>query len=352
MVKNRLELDGNKLLHHLPELNKWKNGEIIYPILVEISPVGYCNQRCIFCAYEYLTREKTILERKRTLEFLNELAEVGTKSVFFSGEGEPLLHPNLIEFIQVSKKNGLDCALNTNGTLLTEKVSEQILKDLSWIRFSVNAGSRKSYQRIHNAKEDTFDNLLKNFKDAVILKRKNNLDVVLGVQLVYIGQGFHEIKDFAKKLKDIGMDYFTIKMFNKHPSIDFQPDGEILTYQDLVKIEELSSDGFYVTARKHFVQNIREREYRHCYGLDFFAELQSNGDFCPCGPLLGMKEYNYGNIYQQSFKDIWQGELRREVLERIKNKIDVNGCMDNCRLNSVNNLLWKIKNKPMHVNFI
>ncbi len=351
-MNRRLQLDGHKLLYHIPTLNKWKRGEQFYPVLIEISPVGYCNQRCVFCAYNYLKGKKQFLERSRMLELVDEFAGLGVKSLFYSGEGEPLLHPHLAEFIIYGCKKGLDNALNTNGFLLTKDISEKILKCLSWVRFSINGGSAESYQRIHQAGKNSFRVVLENIKDAVAIKKKNNLGVTLGIQCVYIGQPFEELYEFGSMLKKIGADYFSIKPFNQHPLISFRPQEAILGYRELSKIEDLSDDRFISVVRKNFLPEVKNRSYKECYGLEFFSEIGSDGDLCPCGPLLGLKQYSYGNIYRNTFKEIWMGGLRREVLQKIMAQIDTLSCMENCRLNNANNFLWQLKKSPAHVNFI
>ena len=39
----RLQLSGNKLLHHPEEIEKWQRGEPFAPIMIEFGPVSYCN---------------------------------------------------------------------------------------------------------------------------------------------------------------------------------------------------------------------------------------------------------------------------------------------------------------------
>lgn len=347
-----IKLDGHKLLYHLPTLNRWRKGEVIYPILVEISPVGYCNQKCIFCAYNYLKSKKVLLKKDKLLEIIDEFSKLGVKSIFFSGEGEPLLHPDIAELINYAYKKGIDVALNTNGLLLKEELSEKILKDLTWVRFSINAGNNESYRRIHQSNIDAFQVVIDNIKKAAALKKKNKLKVTLGVQCVYIGQPLKELLQLGSILKEIGVDYFAVKPFNQHPLISFKPDKKMLGYDELKKIEELSSDNFIAVVRRNFLANEKDRMYKKCYGLEFFAEIESNGDLCPCGPLLGIKEYSYGNVYKNSFQEIWNSQVRKDILKKIYMDFDISLCMENCRLNSVNNFLWKIKNEPMHVNFI
>jgi len=350
--KTQLVLDGTKLMYHLDHVNRWNQGKDIFPIYVEISPVGYCNQSCLFCAYEYLSKKPMMLEYSRMRRLLREFIKLGVKSVFYSGEGEPLLHPDIVSLIRYSRSLGLDCALNTNGVLFRKEVSWQILKDLSWVRFSINAGNSKSYRKIHRAKDNDFEQLLVNLEDAVRLKRQQKLEVSLGVQLVYIKQPYSEIEKLAVTLRKIGLDYFTVKQFNKHPLSSFNVS---ITQKDIERIkgiEGLGNKDFYVTARESFEQPLVLRRYEKCYGFDFFAEIKCNGGVYPCGPLLGISRYCYGNIYKNTFKDIWLGPLRRKVVKDIHGKLDVQKCMPNCRLHHINDFLWRLKQVPQHVNFI
>ena len=82
------------------------------------------------------------------------------------------------------------------------------------------------------------------------------------------------------------------------------------------------------------------------------AEIDCRGDIYPCGPHLGNKEFVYGNIYEKSFKKIWNSEQCRNVIKFIENELDLSRCMPNCRNDAVNRFLWKLKTPPEHVNFI
>ncbi|GAF67380.1 unnamed protein product, partial [marine sediment metagenome] len=53
MMRDKYKLDEHKLMYHPEIVSKWLRGEEVYPILVDICPIGRCNHRCIFCAYNY-----------------------------------------------------------------------------------------------------------------------------------------------------------------------------------------------------------------------------------------------------------------------------------------------------------
>jgi len=51
---DKYRIDSHKLIYHIPRVSDWLNDKVVYPIYMEISPVGSCNHRCIFCAYDYI----------------------------------------------------------------------------------------------------------------------------------------------------------------------------------------------------------------------------------------------------------------------------------------------------------
>ncbi len=183
---DKYRIDSHKLLYHIPRVNDWLNGKAVYPIYMEVSPVGSCNHRCIFCAYDYIGHPNRKLETNRLLAFIDEVAECGIKSLLFAGEGEPLLHSDLDKFVIHAKNRAIDVGIFTNGYLLKEAVAEKILPCLTFIRFSFNGGSAENYAKIHKAGAEVFDKVLKNIEIVVKLKEEKKLDLNVGCQYVLL----------------------------------------------------------------------------------------------------------------------------------------------------------------------
>ena len=325
---------------------------------MEISPTGACNHRCSFCAFDYLEYKPRSIDSKILLNTLTELGKVGLKSVMYAGEGEPLLHKNIDHFIIHSKECGIDTSIATNGVLFDLEMSKKCLKHLSWMRVSLNAATPKMYRRIHGTKEKDFESVIENIKDAVNIKKENNLCCAIGVQCILLPENFNEIVNLAKLLKPIGIDYLTIKPFIKHlmSSHDIEKSFKYSELACLEKeLEEFNSDSFKVVFRANAMTKLEKelRPYKKCLGLPFFAEILSNGDVYACGPYLGNKKFCYGNLYKRSFKEIWNGADREKVLNFVSNELDVQTCMKNCRLDEINRYLWGLTfEPPEHVNFI
>ena len=119
-------------------------------------------------------------------------------------------------------------------------------------------------------------------------------------------------------------------------------------------LQELSKNGFKIVFRAHGMDKLekKERPYKRCLGLPFFAEIVSSGNVYTCGPFLGNNDFCYGNIYENSFPEIWEGKRRQCILHKVEKELDVRRCMYNCRLDEINRYLLELKHPSPHVNFI
>ena len=353
---NDFRMDSHKLMYHVGRLNKWLDGEDIYPIYVEISPSGACNHRCSFCALDCFGYKPLFLDKNILNKFFTQAKSFGIKSIMYAGEGEPLLHKDIAELIVNAKKNEIDVAISTNGVFLNENIINKCLSSLSWLRISLNAGTPGNYAKIHCCDPKDFNRVLKNIDKAVEFKRKNNGSCVIGVQLVLFNENINDLETLVDILKNKGVDYFVIKPFSSHPRsqstvcTDFDSD---LCLRVEEKMEKYSNENFKIIFRSNAMKKIKEQKtYQKCLGLPFFSHISSDGNIYPCVTFINDDKFCYGNIYKNSFSDIWKGIKRKEVLEFIANKFNIEECRRACRLDSINEYLWELKHPSSHVNFI
>lgn len=349
--------DSHKLIYHVDLVGRWLKGEDVYPIYMEISPAGACNHRCIFCAFDYLAYKPQLIDKAALLRTISELSGLGIKSIMFAGEGEPLLHPDMAEIILHTKEAGIDVALATNAVLLDKNKAKECLSALTWVRVSLNAGTKEKYAAIHGCNPQDFDKVMSNLTELVKLKKDNGYATTIGAQLILLPDNQEDLILLASLLKKIGLDYLTVKPYIQHPMSNVKnhkdlSDKELANLN--VQLQKIATDIFKVVFRSHCMAKLKreKREYRKCYGLSFFTEIVSNGDVYACGPYLGDKEFCYGNIYHNTFSAIWAGENRRAIMKKMETDFNVNQCMKNCRMDEVNKYLWALKNPSPHVNFI
>ena len=354
--KQKIQIEGHKLMYHVDEVSRWLKGDVVAPIYVEFGLINSCNHNCVFCALDYLKSKGSAIDKDVLINNLKDMADFGVKSVMFAGEGEPLMYPHISEAIEKAKEFGLDIAITTNGALLNEEKSKSILKHLSWIKFSIDAGSKETYAKIHGCSEDDFSGLISNIKFACGYRKENNLDCRIGCQILMLEDNINEVEELILKLRDLGADYLVLKPYSQHPDsinklgLDIKKHDKTLS--DLSK--KYSNDDFLVVYRKLTIIEVEKNEidYETCYGVNFFALIDALGNVIPCNIFYEKEDYYYGNINKNTFSEIWKSEKRKEVLKKLYGK----GCTDcrkGCRLNFVNKYLYTLKNKDIeHINFI
>ncbi len=348
------EYDKHKLMYHPNNISRWLNKEKTYPIYVEIAPTSACNYKCIFCAFDYVTRNVKTIEEKLFYSLIDEFKELGVKSVMLAGEGEPLLHKSIGNFVSYTKKNNIDVSVTTNGSLLNRVQYENFLPYLSWMRISFNAASEKTYMKTHSVQGKMFYQTMENIKNAMEFKRKNKLNVNISMQFLLVEENAHELIEIAKVGKELGVDYLSIKPYSQHPKSINKLGINYENFEDLKEeIMSYATDDYKILYRVNAINSLMtKKQYEKCYGLDFFSLIDADGNVIPCNLFYtGTKKDSFGNIRENSFKDIWDGQKRKEVIDEV-NKNLCTKCRLGCRLDSINNYLHRIINPFEHDNFI
>lgn len=353
MAEN-IRMDSHKLIYHPDAVARWMKGENIYPIEIEISPSGACNHRCVFCAVDYIGYQPDFLNKDIILRDVTQMSRKGLKSVICSGEGEPLLNKDMPDIANGIKACGVDVAMSTNGVLFTKEKANDCLKAFTWVRFSVASMEEQSYDKIQRGKAGDLEKVKTNLADIVKVKKDQGLKTTLGVQCLLLPDNANQLPDMAKELRMIGVDYLTVKPYSQHLHSEntFQID-----YNQMMELEQevkgYSTEGFSIYFRANAMKKVHhEKCYQHCYGLPFMTHIDAKGNVWPCVAHIGTQEFCYGNIYGQTFEEIWEGEKRQEVIQKL-NLLDINKvCREACRLDEINKYLAELKCPGEHVNFI
>ena len=238
-------------------------------IYIEITNI--CNLNCSFCS--------KVEKPKRTMtkeEFTHILSEIKpyTDNIYLHVKGEPLLHPNLIDFLHIAEEHNIKVNLTTNGVLFPRKVNELAkCNSLQKINFSLH-----SENNVPNYLEDIF-NSVENLKDKTIIYR-----------LWTLQNGKFDEKS-TKTVEKI-IDYYKLspetveKIYNENnvkitPTIYVDKDNEFEWPDDN---KEETTNGF-------------------CMALKTQIAILVDGTVVPCC-LDSNGKINLGNIYTDSFESI------------------------------------------------
>lgn len=123
------------------------------PNSILIETVMGCNLRCEMCP---VPQSKLLMNgRTATMMSLSTfqkiLDQIGDKPrrLHLNQMGEPLLNKSICEFVALSKKAGHNVSFTTNGTLMNEDISRQLLMaGIDQVTFSVDGYKATTYESI------------------------------------------------------------------------------------------------------------------------------------------------------------------------------------------------------------
>jgi radical SAM protein with 4Fe4S-binding SPASM domain len=288
---------------------------------------------------------------------LAELGELGVKAVMFAGEGEPLLHSHVDRMAAAAYAAGIDVSFTTNAVPLKPALSERLLPVSSWIKISCNAGNPTTYSRIHRADAGDFDRVMSNAAAAATVRARHGYGCTLGFQCILLPETAHDMVALARRVRDIGADYLVVKPYIGHPqSIGTSySDVGYSGYDELAHmLAEEETEAFRVVFRLETMKRWDEKKalFTQCLALPFWSYIDAGGNVWGCSRHLGQKEFNYGNIYADSFTTTWKGKHRQESLTWCGENLNIQACHVTCRMEVINSYLRRLKHPEPHDNFI
>jgi len=320
-----LILDSHKLSYHFDRVQAWENGEKISPVSVDMALTRACGAMCSFCyAMIQEPQERANIKTKEALNLLDDFAKIGVKSVSLVSDGESTISKVYIPFIQHAAKIGLDVANATNGWEWEPNKIDQVLPFLTWVRFTVAAGTPEGYAKIMFKSEkhtEVFDRAMSHIKYAVDLKKKLNLKVTLGIQMVLMPEFKDEIIPFAKLAVDLGVDYGVIKHCSDDElgtlGIDYSKYERM--YQLITDAEKLSNDKTKIIVKWSKIKDKGISSYNRLYGPQFLLQLSGSGLVAPSGQFFNARysKLHMGNFIEERFINIFKSERYKRIMDYI-----------------------------------
>jgi MoaA/NifB/PqqE/SkfB family radical SAM enzyme len=368
-----LILDSHKLSYHYDRIEAWEAGEQIAPVSVDMALTRSCGAMCAFCyAMMQEPQERPAIKTEHALNLLDDFAEIGVRGVSLISDGESTLSKAYVPFIQHAKEVGIDVGNATNGWEWKPEKIEQVLPYLTWVRFTVAAGTPEGYARImYKGPEYTkvFDNAMSNIRYAVDLKRRKNLDCTLGIQMVLMPEFEDEILPFAKLAVDLGVDYGVIKHCSDDEQGTLGVDYEKYEpmFEKLEQAEKLSNEQTKVIVKWEKIKDKGIPSYSRFYGPQFLLQISGSGLIAPSGMFFNARysKFHMGNLTEERFIDVFRSERYRRIMQYLASPyFDAKSMMGTLPIQhyvsialdnhakGIEKLMPATGSQPMHVNFL
>jgi anaerobic magnesium-protoporphyrin IX monomethyl ester cyclase len=312
------------------------------PDSVQIDLTSNCNNNCVSCwcnspllgnkAYrgskKYKTLPAPLVERA-----IDELADMGTSELFFSGGGEPFMHPDILSIIKYAKGRGLHCSINTNFTKV-DGLTAKKLADLSVdaLTVSVWAATPKTYALTHpNKDEATFHRIKSTLRLLNHIKNASGKPYVK-VYNVISNLNYRELEAMVEFAEETGCHCVEFTVVDTIPGateqllLSKEERREVLQQCQKIKARKNKIE---ISNLDHFIRRLSDQsadsaQYDSglvgrspCYVGWVFSRIMSNGDVNFC---LKAHRIPVGNLYKNSFYEIWhseeQGRCRNKALQK------------------------------------
>ncbi|MDR3211179.1 MAG: SPASM domain-containing protein, partial [Planctomycetota bacterium] len=179
--------------------------------------------------------------------------------------------------------------------------------------------------------------------------------LTIGAQCVLLPENQNTLVELARRLKQAGADYFSVKHFYNHPGNRYQPDMAFRTPEFLAGLQselaKLAGKTFQVTLRNiGLVEN--SRQYSVCHGLPFIVYVREDGQLYTCFSHQEDPQAVLGNLGETDFASLWRSTEKKAAIEHINQHYDKKSCQANCRHHEINQWLEQLSTPPPHVNFV
>lgn len=296
-------------------------GDIAPPKSIWIEPTNICNLKCSWCYQTTgsMNRSKGMMSSETYQKIISEVVPFKPE-ISLHLAGESFLHRDLFSFIRIAKEKGLTVGITTNGTLLSKDDFAILKTGIDTINISLAGVDEDDYRFVRGT--DDFANLKRDVVD--LARRKNEIDSKskIYVNVTATEQNRTKLDAFKKEFGAIeGLDGVIVRtLMDWGGSVDTS--GKKITSSGFKsKIAKIVKDTDPLLSCYMVVKNIRKnkklRNRTYCESVNSSAGILWDGTVIPC-----CLDFNgsiaLGNINEERFMDIWNGERIRELRKSLK----------------------------------
>ncbi|MBE0669869.1 MAG: SPASM domain-containing protein [Anaerolineales bacterium] len=319
---------------------------------IYIEPTVACNLDCITCFRNAWDQPIGRMTEETFESIFNSLKQMDPiPDVYFGGIGEPLFHVKTIEWIRRIKELGVKVELITNGTILTEKKSRELIDaglDVLWV--SLDGASPETYADVRLGAE--LPVILENLRRLFKMRKGGHFpQPEIGVAFVAMKRNINDLPKIIKMGHTFGARYFSVS--NVQPATeDMQGDrlynrtirniaylpSPVLPKLSLPKMDfnedtqAALTEAFNSGCNVSFAGNNWGGANDVCNFVESGTmSISWTGEVSPCWPLMHThmsylhgkprlsKKHIIGNVHKQSLEEIWLDPEYLAYRERLHN---------------------------------
>ena len=314
------------------------------PVRLQIETTDVCNLKCRMCSREVIDGMNT---GTMSLEqFKDVVTEISPYYLTLNGLGEPLIDKTIFEKLEFVHERGIMTAMPTNGTYIFGEKLEKLAQNLpDTLTFSIDGARQDSYEYVRVL--GNFDQVIGNYRailqrrDEGKTRRSTRVQILCALQKVNL-RDFRPMYKLKKSMP--GVDSFSLV-----PIFDYDAEGHafaglIPTRQDVLALHaelDKAIGEARDTEEAEFYRNWKSTSsvwldrdpdspatiYQTSCRVPWYSTyIDTKGRVYPCCYLIN-SPHVMGNINQQSFSEIWQGERYKNFRQSLAHdRTNLVGC--------------------------
>jgi len=293
------------------------------PSFAQIEITTHCNLHCETCR-GLIDEMGPQIQQSRHMSFddfkmvMSRLPHV--RWACLNGTGEPLLNPELLSMIRYLSQKGIQVSFFTNAMLLKGQLAQDLAESgLATLKFSIDAADPEVFESIRKgAKMDEVVENIRNFADLVT--KSGCGTPTLSVVTTVTKNNAREIPEIVRLVHSLGVNVLQLKrMIPWTASLN----------RDRVSSEELESIhrareiarsldfklgvGPLLNRQLLGAQSHPAKRNRICTWPWTGTYITVDGSVTPCCNLFDPSKIKLGNIFEDDFREIWNGSRIRQL---------------------------------------
>ena len=354
-MANKIDLTDKAGPGGKKDILRWKgyHDDRLYtgPSVVYLHLTNFCNFKCRFCWYHSKDckegiKEKKSIDRAVFEKIILDCRSMNTMSVLFSGEGEPLLHPQINSLIESVYKTGMGLMINTNGALIGN-ISPLVLRHVSNLNINISEVGNRAYLSMQSGRNKSFDKIIESCRYITLIREKYSKPR-LGIVFIINRHNLRHMSnalDLAVALKADSLRFklASVNKDTKHIAVT-RPFLNDLKYETMMLLKTRKSRVLKTNIvsfadsllKAKFFDECEDVYFKYGYFRSFYFEKYFKpGSRCPYGWFFALidirgnvflccnhQQFIVGNVLKDSFVDIWNSKTAQQV--RLKMKYDFN----------------------------
>lgn len=294
-------------------------------IYIEITNV--CNLACSFCPQ---TKRKPMFMSLETFEKILKEIKGYTQYIYFHVKGEPLLHPEIDKFLDLSFQYGFKVNITSNGTLINNVKDKIIAKPaLRQINLSLHSfyGSENIGVPEKNSEENLEENSEEPLKEYLQGIFKFTFEALEKSNIIIAYRLWNLDKGNASNI-DINKNSHIIEALENAFDLDYKIEDKLIKSGGIKLSERVYLNQDYEFKWPGMAETNLGKE-GFCYGLRTQAAILADGTVVPCC-LDGEGIIDLGNIKEKSFSEIIEGERANKIFDGFSNRQVVEELCQRC----------------------